>query len=67
MIAAPEPREGGAPRRPQPAATEDLVEFGEVEVQHEQGGVEIPATDPRSFVQAAIRAGFLTLEEDPEI
>jgi hypothetical protein len=33
---------------------------------HEQGGVEIPATDPRSFVQAAIRAGFLTLEEDPE-
>ena len=33
---------------------------------HEQRGVEIPSTDPRSFVQAAIRAGLLTLEEDPE-
>jgi len=33
---------------------------------HEQRGVEIPATDPRSFVQAAIRAGLITLEEDPE-
>jgi Flp pilus assembly protein TadD len=33
---------------------------------HEQRGVEIPATDPRSFIQAAIQAGLLSLEEDPE-
>lgn len=33
---------------------------------HEQRGVEIPAMDPRSFLQAAIRAGLLTLEEDLE-
>ncbi len=31
---------------------------------HEQLGVEIPATDPAAFLQAAIRAGFLTLEEE---
>jgi Flp pilus assembly protein TadD len=30
---------------------------------HEQHGVEIPATDPRSFIQAALEAGLLSLEE----
>jgi len=34
---------------------------------HEQRGIEVPSTDPRSFLLAAIRAGLLTLEEDPEI
>ncbi len=33
---------------------------------HEQKGEEIPSTDPRSFILAAIEAGLLTLEEDPE-
>jgi len=33
---------------------------------HEQGGVEIPATDPLSFLNAAIRAGLLMLEEDSD-
>jgi len=33
---------------------------------HEQRGVEVPSTDPRSFLLAAIRAGLLTLEEDPD-
>lgn len=33
---------------------------------HEQRGVEIPATDPRTFLSAAIQAGLLTLEEDSE-
>jgi Flp pilus assembly protein TadD len=33
---------------------------------HEQGGVEIPATDPVSFLKAAIRAGLLMLEEDSD-
>ncbi len=33
---------------------------------HEQRGIEVPSTDPRSFLLAAIRAGLLTLEEDPE-
>ena len=31
---------------------------------HEQRGIEVPSTDPRSFLLAAIRAGLLTLEED---
>jgi tetratricopeptide (TPR) repeat protein len=31
---------------------------------HEQRGVEIPATDPASFLLAALREGLLTLEED---
>ena len=34
---------------------------------HEQRGIEVPSTDPRSFLLAAIRAGLLTLEVDPEI
>jgi Flp pilus assembly protein TadD len=33
---------------------------------HEQGGVEIPATDPASFLKAAIGAGLLMLEEDSQ-
>jgi hypothetical protein len=33
---------------------------------HEQRGIEIPSTDPRAFLLAAIRAGLLTLEEDSE-
>jgi len=33
---------------------------------HEQGGVEIPATDPVGFLKAAIRAGLLMLEEDSD-
>jgi Flp pilus assembly protein TadD len=33
---------------------------------HEQRGIEIPSNDPRAFLLAAIRAGLLTLEEDPE-
>jgi Flp pilus assembly protein TadD len=32
---------------------------------HEQRGIEVPSTDPRSFLLAAIRSGLLTLEEDP--
>ncbi len=31
---------------------------------HEQGGVEIPSTDPRSLILAAVKAGFLLLEEE---
>ncbi len=33
---------------------------------HEQRGVEVPSTDPVSFIGAAIRAGLLTLEEEPD-
>jgi Flp pilus assembly protein TadD len=33
---------------------------------HEQRGVEIPSTDPGSFLRAAVEAGLLTLEEEPE-
>ena len=33
---------------------------------HEQKGIEIPSLDPRSFLLAAIEAGLLKLEEDPE-
>ncbi len=33
---------------------------------HEQKGVEIPATDPRSFLQAALDEGLLSLEEERE-
>jgi tetratricopeptide (TPR) repeat protein len=33
---------------------------------HEQRGVEIPSTDPRSFIRAAVRAGLLTMEEEPD-
>jgi Flp pilus assembly protein TadD len=33
---------------------------------HEQGGTEIPATDPVSFLKAAVRAGLLILEEDSD-
>jgi len=33
---------------------------------HEQRGVEVPATDPQSFLRTAIQAGLLTLEEEPE-
>ena len=33
---------------------------------HEQRGMEVPATDPRSFLLAAIQSGLLTLEEDPD-
>ena len=33
---------------------------------HEQRGVEIPSTDPASFLRAAVQAGLLTLEEDTE-
>ncbi len=33
---------------------------------HEQRGIEIPSLDPRSFLLAAIEAGLLKLEEDPE-
>lgn len=33
---------------------------------HEQRGVEIPSTDPRSFLRAAVQAGLLTMEEEPE-
>jgi len=33
---------------------------------HEQRGIEIPSTDPRSFLLAASQAGLLTLEEDPD-
>jgi hypothetical protein len=32
---------------------------------HEQRGIEVPSTDPRSFLLAAIRSGLLTMEEDP--
>jgi len=31
---------------------------------HEQGGAEIPATDPESFLRAAIEAGLVALEDD---
>jgi Flp pilus assembly protein TadD len=31
---------------------------------HEQRGVEIPATDPASFILSAVDAGLLTLEEE---
>jgi hypothetical protein len=31
---------------------------------HEQRGLEIPSTDARGFLLAAIRAGLLRLEED---
>ncbi|MGW8267825.1 MAG: tetratricopeptide repeat protein, partial [Longimicrobiales bacterium] len=33
---------------------------------HEQRGIEVPSTDPGSFLLGAIRAGLLTLEEDPD-
>ena len=33
---------------------------------HEQRGVEIPSTDPRSFIRAAVQAGLLTMEEEPD-
>lgn len=33
---------------------------------HEQRGVEVPSTDPLSFLQAAVREGLLTLEEESE-
>jgi tetratricopeptide (TPR) repeat protein len=33
---------------------------------HEQRGVEIPSTDPRSFIRAAVRVGLLTMEEEPD-
>jgi len=33
---------------------------------HEQRGVEIPSTDPVSFMRAAIQAGLLTLEEESD-
>jgi len=33
---------------------------------HEQRGVEVPCTDPASFIQAAVQAGLLTLEEDAD-
>jgi Flp pilus assembly protein TadD len=31
---------------------------------HEQSGVEIPFNDPASFLQSAVRAGLLTLEDE---
>lgn len=31
---------------------------------HEQSGAEIPATDPESFLRAAIEAGLVSLEDD---
>jgi Flp pilus assembly protein TadD len=31
---------------------------------HEQRGVEVPCTDPVSFIRAAVQAGLLALEED---
>jgi Flp pilus assembly protein TadD len=33
---------------------------------HEQGGVEIPSTDPRSLILGAVKAGLLSLEQEPE-
>ena len=33
---------------------------------HEQGGVEIPFADPESFLRAAVEAGFVRLEVEPE-
>jgi tetratricopeptide (TPR) repeat protein len=33
---------------------------------HEQRGVEVPATDPLSFIRAAAKAGLLTLEEEAD-
>jgi tetratricopeptide (TPR) repeat protein len=33
---------------------------------HEQQGVEVPSTDPKSFIRAAIQAGLLTLLEELE-
>jgi len=33
---------------------------------HEQRGIEVPSNDPRACLLAAIRAGLLTLEEDPQ-
>ena len=33
---------------------------------HEQRGVEVPSTDPRSFLRAAVQAGLLTLEEETD-
>jgi hypothetical protein len=33
---------------------------------HEQRGVEVPSTDPVSFIRAAVQAGLLTLEEEAE-
>jgi Flp pilus assembly protein TadD len=33
---------------------------------HEQKGVEIPSTDPMSFLLSAVREGLLTLEEETE-
>jgi Flp pilus assembly protein TadD len=33
---------------------------------HEQQGVEVPSTDPASFLRAAVEAGLLKLEEEPE-
>lgn len=34
---------------------------------HEKGGVNIPTTDPRSFLLSAIETGLLTLEEDDDV
>ena len=33
---------------------------------HEQRGVEVPSTDPVSFIRAAVQAGLLTLDEELE-
>ena len=33
---------------------------------HEQGGVEIPFADPESFLRAAVEAGLVRLEVEPE-
>jgi len=33
---------------------------------HEQRGVEVPSTDPVSFIRVAIEAGLLTLEEETD-
>jgi tetratricopeptide (TPR) repeat protein len=33
---------------------------------HEQRGVDVPCTDPVSFIRAAVQAGLLTLEEDTD-
>jgi tetratricopeptide (TPR) repeat protein len=33
---------------------------------HEQRGVEVPSTDPVSFIRAAVQAGLLTLEQDTD-
>ncbi len=49
-------------------AHEPLTEYMKrlAERWHEQRGIEVPSTDPRNFLLAAVRAGLLKLEEDSD-